>query len=217
MTTYEDIAKALSIQGFMPRGGFHPTATDDAPGQTILIIGNAGPAMWRAYSQACEAGGPTPLDAWTQRVLDPVAATFGAHAIYPFDGPPYAPFLRWAIKAEPVHISPTRMTIHPEYGLWHAYRGAFIFDEKLELPPYEPGVSPCVDCADQPCLSACPVNAFSATRYDVDSCAAHVRVSASADCPTQGCRARRACPIGQDYLYAPNQAAFHMAAFLKNR
>lgn len=119
----------------MPRAGFHPTATDDAPGQTILIIGNAGPAMWRAYSQACEAGGPTPLDAWAQRVLDPVAATFGAHAIFPFDGPPYAPFLRWAIKAEPVHISPTRMTIHPEYGLWHAYRGAFIFDEKLELPP----------------------------------------------------------------------------------
>jgi ferredoxin len=220
MTIYQDIAKALALQGFLARGGFHPTAPDDAPddapGQTILIVGNAGPAMWRAFSKAREEGGPTTLDVWTQRILGPVAATFGARAIYPFDGPPYAPFMRWAMKAEPVHPSPINMTIHPEYGLWHAYRGAFVINERLALPALQTNRSPCLDCADRPCLSACPVDAFSTATYEVDACAVHVRDPAGADCQSQGCRARRACPIGQDFLYAPDQAAFHMAAFLKN-
>ncbi len=32
-----------------------------------------------------------------------------------------------------------------------------------------------------------------------------------------GCRARRACPVGREYFYDPEQAAFHMRAFLDAR
>jgi hypothetical protein len=32
----------------------------------------------------------------------------------------------------------------------------------------------------------------------------------------EGCRARRACPVGRDYRYAPDQAAFHMRPFRRN-
>ncbi|MBT5110456.1 MAG: 4Fe-4S dicluster domain-containing protein [Rhodospirillaceae bacterium] len=217
MATYDDIAAALAPHGFMARGGFHPTGGDNISGETVLIIGNAGPAMWRRFSRTDGPDAPDALDAWTRRILDPVAAAFGARALYPFDGPPYAPFLKWAAKAEPVFASPVGMTIHPEYGLWHAYRGAFIFAEKLELPSPVEHASPCLDCADQPCLSTCPVDAFKTDRYDVESCATHLRNPAGADCMAQGCRARRACPVGQDFRYAPDQAAFHMGAFLKNR
>jgi hypothetical protein len=31
-----------------------------------------------------------------------------------------------------------------------------------------------------------------------------------------GCRARRACPVGQGWRYAPAQAEFHMLPFRRN-
>jgi hypothetical protein len=33
----------------------------------------------------------------------------------------------------------------------------------------------------------------------------------------ESCRARRACPIGREYLYQPEQARFHMTHFLAAR
>jgi hypothetical protein len=214
MAIYDDISAALTAHGFLARGGFHPTNGDDISGKTVLIIGNAGPAMWRKFSHIEGTGA---LDDWTRRILDPIAAMFGAQAIYPFDGPPYAPFLTWAEKAERVYASPIGMTIHGEYGLWHAYRGAFVFAENLDVPPRVGSTSPCLNCADQPCMSACPVDAFVPTRYDVESCAAHLREPVGADCMAQGCRARRACPVGQNFRYTSAQAGFHMNAFLRNR
>ena len=59
--------------------------------------------------------------------IDPLARSVGAMALYPFDGPPYRPFQRWAMRAEPVAPSPLGLFIHPEYGLWHAYRAALVF------------------------------------------------------------------------------------------
>ena len=43
----------------------------------------------------------------------------------------------------------------------------------------------------------------------------HITAEAGADCRTGSCRARRACPIGREHTYAPDQAAFHMAAFIR--
>jgi hypothetical protein len=37
-----------------------------------------------------------------------------------------------------------------------------------------------------------------------------------ADCRDHGCRARRSCPIGAGFRYLPDQARFHMAAFLRS-
>src|SRR4030095_137820 len=42
---------------------------------------------------------------------------------------------RWAMRAEAVAPSPLGILIHPDYGLWHAYRGALAFAERLALPP----------------------------------------------------------------------------------
>ena len=76
---------------------------------------------------------------------------------------------------------------------------------------------PCDSCSDRPCLSACPVDAFRDGVYDVAACARHLRTEAGADCVEEGCRVRRACPVGVGYAYEPLQAAFHMKAFLKNQ
>jgi len=148
---------------------------------------------------------------------DSIAAALGARALHPFGGPPYLPFVAWAKRAEPVRESPLGILIHPDYGLWHAYRGALAFKERLDLPPPDRRPHPCDSCVDKPCLSACPVAAFSPGGYEVDACAGHIAAAAGRDCLDLGCRARRACPIGRKWWYEADQAAFHMAAFLRAR
>jgi hypothetical protein len=126
------------------------------------------------------------------------------------------PFQRWAMRAEAVHPSPIGMLIHPLFGLWHAYRAALAWPEGLDLPARPALASPCETCAEKPCLSTCPVGAFSRRGYDVPSCVRHLDTPAGADCMGEGCRARRACPVGRDYRYAPVQAEFHMLPFRSN-
>jgi hypothetical protein len=150
-------------------------------------------------------------------VIDALAATFDAVALYPFGGPPWHPFQRWAMRAERVFQSPLRLLVHPDWGLWHSYRGAIAFRETLELPPRSAGANPCEGCAAKPCLAACPVGAFTAAGYDVDACAAHLRSPEGADCRSFGCLARRACPVGREQAYGPDEAAFYMEAFVAAR
>ena len=56
------IRDALARQGLILRGGFHPGEGDGAPPETgtILLVGNAGPAMWQAFSPARPAGPDPP-------------------------------------------------------------------------------------------------------------------------------------------------------------
>jgi hypothetical protein len=55
---------------------------------------------------------------------------------------------------------------------------------------------------ERPCLSACPVSAFAADRpYDYASCRSYLK-EGTADCLTQACAARRACPVAPQMRYA---------------
>jgi hypothetical protein len=108
------------------------------------------------------------------------------------------------------------MTIQAERGLWTAYRGALAFVHRLDLPDPDDGERPCEGCA-APCLTACPVGAFSDDGYDVAACVAHLAAPEGAPCRDGGCLARRACPVGAAYRHEPAQAAFHMTAFLAAR
>ncbi|MCX7143058.1 MAG: hypothetical protein NT123_18735 [Proteobacteria bacterium] len=216
-----DIEQSLRNAGLTPRGAFHPEAGDgvpplaqDIPARTVYLAGNAGPHMWRAFD-AARTGRPMILDEWSVQVLSPLAAQFGARAVFPFERP-YLPFQRWAMRAEPCHPSPLGLLIHPDYGVWHGYRGALLFAEDIELPQADGRANPCASCADRPCLSACPVGAFDGKAYDVPACARHLAGNPEPACMDIGCLARHACPVGRDYRYAPVQARFHMTSFLRN-
>jgi hypothetical protein len=220
------IERLVAVHGLHPRGGFHPAEDDGVPpladGRppvTLILIGNIGSSLWPAFSSSVEAddGAPDPLNRWTQRIIGGIAREVGATPLFPFGGPPYLPFQRWAILAEAVAPSPLGILIHPDYGLWHAYRGALAFPERLALPPRVERPRPCDSCPDRPCLSACPVGAFDDRGYDVPACIGHIRSPAGAPCIDGGCLARRACPVGQAYGYGQAQARFHMAAFLAAR
>lgn len=225
--TLAGIAAALEAEGLRLLGAFHPAEDDAVPpladGRacgTLILAGNVGGSLWPAFSAAPEAGDgkPDALDRWSARVLGGLAAAFGGEALYPFGGPPYRPFQRWARRGAPLTPSPLGMLIHPDYGLWHAYRGAIALPQRLPgaLPrdAVEGRPAPCETCLDKPCLTACPVAAFTAEGYDVTACAGHVAAPAGADCLDLGCRARRACPVGRQYHYPAAQARFHMAAFI---
>ena len=95
----------------------------------------------------------------------------------------------------------------------HAYRAALLFAERIDIPP--PGVRarPCDTCTDRPCLSACPVGAFTELAYRVDLCISHISSPAGVMCIGEGCRARDACPVGRAFRYPAEQMRFHMEAF----
>jgi len=219
---FDEIVQAVAAAGFVARGAFHPEAGDDvphlAPGtptRTLVLAGNVGPSMWRRFSHERDPDRDS-LDEWSRDCLTALADALGARPLFPFTKPPL-PFQRWARRAEHCRASPLGIYIHPEYGLWHGYRGALAFGKHIGLPPATPRPYPCRKCPDTPCLTACPVSAFSERGYDVVACARHLATPAGQDCMTYGCRARRACPIGRSYVYEPAQAGFHMRAFLRQR
>jgi hypothetical protein len=226
MTQLEQIRESLAPHGLALRGGFHPGPEDAVPALTggracgtILLLGNLGGALWPVFAESPELadGAPHPLDRWTRRILESLAPGFGATALFPFGGPPWLPFQRWAMKADSVTASPLGILIHPDFGLWHAYRGALAFADRLDLPQGVRRPSPCDSCIERPCLSGCPVGAFSPGGYDVAGCRGHVAGVRGTACRGQGCLARLACPIGREHAYPPAQMAFHMAAFLAGR
>ena len=217
------IVAAIEHRGLAARGVFAVDDADQAAGldglAALVLVGAAGRRGWDAFAASPEArdGGADPLDRWSRRIVDGLAAELGAQALYPFGGPPYWPFQRWAMRAEPVYASPLGLLIHSDYGLWHSYRGALGFAQPIAIPPLERRASPCETCASRPCLSACPVRAFAPDGYDVAACAAHLRAEEGARCVEGGCLARRACPIGAEHAHSPAQARFHMRAFLAAR
>jgi hypothetical protein len=210
--------------GVAVRGAFHPVPMEFdvlLPGVrigTIVLLGFTGSVQWEFFQRSVEAGDGLahPLDRWSRRIIGSLSRDYGALDIYPNGSSPQLPFQRLAMRSEPVHQSPIGLLIHPEWGLWHAYRGALVLPDRIGLPGIQASVHPCAACAAQPCLSACPVHAFRPGSFDMQACVNHVSSDAGRDCRERGCRARRACPVGPGSSYVEVQARFHMEAFLRS-
>jgi ferredoxin len=221
---FDQLCRRAAALGLAVRGGFYPEPGELAaalPGVSaacIVLLGFTGSVQWHHFASSPEArdGEPHPLDRWSRRMIGTLAHEFGAVDIYP-SARPLLPFQRFSRRSEPVHPSPIGLLIHPKWGLWHAYRGALVLERRIDLPAIEQAPSPCAACAAQPCLSACPVQAFRGGSYDVEACARHVESPAGSECRERGCLARRACPIGTEFGYLEEQARFHTAAFLRAR
>ncbi len=189
----------------------------------LLLVGNRGSSYWPVFSLSSEFadGAAHPLDRWSKRVAADICAEFdGFRPLFPSDGPPFLPFQRWALAAGPLSQSPLGLLIHPDYGLWHSFRFALLFDlsnHSFAQATAEPPPSPCLSCAEQPCLHSCPVNAFTEQGYDYLGCAEYLNSRPDADCHEWGCQARNACPAGSAYRYDPAQHRFHLQAFIAAR
>lgn len=234
MVARATLSAALQAYGLHLRGGFCPDPAeglhlpDGRAAAVLWLVGNVGGSLWDAFAASPFAGDghPNPLDRWSRQVGDALADEHGGLAFYPFTGPPeqpgYHPFQQWAARSEAVHTSPLMLRIHPQYGLWHAYRFALVFpaldpvDRDALRAPVQ-GDSPCLSCKDQPCLTACPVEAFDGQAFAVQRCSTYLHSPAGTQCMETGCQARNACPVAAELRYAPAQKAFHMAAFARAR
>jgi hypothetical protein len=215
----EAVERAAAAEGLAIVGAFHPEPGDGAPRGigTLCLLGARDGAMWAAFSASPEAAdsAPDPLDRWSTRVIGRLADELDAVALFPFGGPPYQPFQRWAARGEGAVPSPVGMQVTPTRGLWASYRGALGFREALALPGRD-AANPCDGCP-APCLTTCPVDAFVGGSYDVPRCVAHITTAAGEACRTRGCQVRHACPAGRDATPPAPQCAFHMEAFIRAR
>lgn len=204
---------ALSVMGAVQETDGTVDGTVD---RTVVLLG-PGRGFWLHFKQSPEwrDGAPDPIDRWSTRVVTALAHGFDAEALFPFGGPPYLPFLRWAMDSGRAWQSPAGMLVHDVAGLMVSYRGALRFDYAMDLPT-PPARSPCDTCEGQPCMSACPVDALSAAQgYNVDACHGFLDTAGGMDCMSMGCRARRACPVSQSFDRDPEQSALHMRSFHK--
>ena len=113
------LERALEPHGLRLRGGWIPTPQDVLPGlpqgaaaAVVWMVGQVGSACWEAFSGSrfLADGRPDPLDRWSKSIGDALAQAHGGVAVYPSDGPPYAPFQQWARRAEPqLQASPKAM------------------------------------------------------------------------------------------------------------
>jgi ferredoxin len=231
MPTELELRAALGVYGLCLRGGFAPVAADGLAalpdGRAVAgvwMVGVIGSAFWPHFKTSTFFGDglPDPLDRWSRAIGEDLATRWGGRALFPFEGPPYHPFQRWADRAEATQASRMMLRIHPQHGLWHAYRFALALPEatatatpdSIPAPVRAPDL--CISCDGQPCLRACPVGAYTGEAFLVQACADHLHSNAGTECMQSGCLARRACPVAPERRYAQEHAAFHMQAFVQN-
>ena len=199
---------ALHAAGLRILGGVQEDAS------TLFLIGPDGARFWDIFLQSTEAqdGSGDPVDRFSSRILTRLAAKTGSEALFPFGGPPFQPFVRWALASGRCFQSPVQLLVHAELGLFTSFRGALRFGGHLSLPA--PAQNPCDTCTTKPCLSACPAAALTSKNYNVAACHNFLDSEGGKSCMARGCAVRRACPIGQ--AKRPEaQSAFHMSYFHK--
>jgi hypothetical protein len=219
-----ELISDLSRHGLALRGVLTPGADDhwsalpSGEPARLWLVGAVGSSLWAPFCASPEFrdGQDDPLDRWSRRIGEHWAQRLGGLALFPFGGPPHWPFQRWADRAEPLTPSPLGLRLHPQHGLWHAYRFALLLPQRIAAPetpeaPAEPATGACATCPSL-CVKACPVGAHD-QGFDLLRCVAHLRTPAGQTCLQQGCQARAACPEGTASRYLPDHAAFHMQAF----
>ena len=202
-------------------GGFASGPEDGLPPgtKTLLLLGPHEPGFWPHLTAQPEwdnfqhGGGADPVDRWSRRVIGTMACDLGGKALFPFGGPPWHPFYKWALRSGRCWDSPVRLLVHDAAGLFVSFRGALALKEAIALPPTPP--RPCDICADKPCLTACPVGALQGDGYDLPICHSYLDTDNGKDCMTNGCAVRRTCPLSLGYARMPEQSAYHMGQFHK--
>ena len=196
--------------------GVVPVSADDPvpPGtDQLMLLGPLEPGFWQYLNTQAEwlDKAPDPIDRWSERAIKKLANQFGGQAVFPFGGPPFSPFIEWALRSTHFWRSPVTFLVHDRAGLMVSLRGAIAFQGRNFRETL--GSNPCESCATRPCLDACPGLAFAGDEYDPVACRDTLSNPAGKDCMSLGCAVRRACPISKRHLCDPSRSAHHMKAF----
>lgn len=211
---YSRIDAAAQAVGLIIYGALHPRS-GPVTGGTLILLGAAG-AFWPELTDAPEwrDGAPDPVDRWSTRIINDLAQRFGATVYVPFSGPPYAPFVDWALASGRAFTSPSQFLVHDQVGLMISYRGALHLEDEIHIPQPPLERSPCFTCTTFACVSTCPVQAMvDGGPYKVEDCHNYLETKEGTACLEQGCVARRSCPLSDGAERTPAQSAHHMRYF----
>lgn len=184
-----------------------PTEAERAAPTQLLVLGHQGRGLWTALQQR-GLHGAHPVDDFVSECL---AACFagplaGHRWRQLFPGPQLVGLQRLGELAGWHHRSPFMVGVDAEWGSWFAYRAVVLADTRLPLTPRRELASPCLSCADPPCLSACPANALTPA-WHFQACLDH-RLAPGSSCEDR-CLARNRCPVGEAHRYSDEQTAYH--------
>jgi len=110
--------------------------------------------------------------------------------------------------------SPLGSGISPIYGVWFAYRTAFLTNLDLPVIGSDPAPSPCTTCTDKPCIATCPVDAVQENVFGIDACVNH-RLRPGSTCADR-CLSRMACPFFPEHQYTLEQIQYHYGQSLSS-
>ena len=196
------------------------------PWQRLLLLGNGGGRFWRRLAKArTKEGGDffsdaNPVDRYSSELGRQLFADYLSVAsavsapVLPLYPGPITCLQRLGELAGWQHASPLGLGVHPRYGPWFAYRLALLSDLELPLSEPELGSAPCTNCADKPCVSACPAGALSVEQAPAMRRCFDYRLSNNSRCEAQ-CLARLACPAGKSYRYPSEQIDYHYRRMLR--
>lgn len=180
----------------------------------LILFGHGGRTLWEQVQAAGPSSGH-PIDdfsvatvrAWFARQLP--GRLFSI--VYPGDAPiglqALGKLAGWH------HESPFRVGINAAWGTWFAYRAVALADTALAPTPPTPGASPCLACAEPPCVSACPAGALEAREFSLPRCVSYRRRPDSRCRAT--CIARTSCPVRTEHRYADAQIAHSYSRSLR--
>lgn len=175
----------------------------------LVLIGHGGRHMWDAIQ---EWGWETadPIDHYSMKVTQQFIHDYlgdpSVFWLYP-QTPYVVPLQRLGSLAEWSHPSPLGLGISPVYGVWFAYRAAFLTTLDLPVVVDSPAASPCTTCAERPCIQTCPVGAVNEQAFNVEACA-HFRLRDASPCAAR-CLSRLSCPFFAEHRYTPEQIRYH--------
>lgn len=197
----------------------------------LLLFGNAGPGFWHAAHQYL-GDHPIPIE---EHPLDQYASMVarqfmqrevGENVAYQILYPgaftvnlqSLGQLLGWHTS------SPLMIGIHPEYGLWSAYRVLMLANtdfasslpesrHKAQLTDRIRTKSPCESCQTRDCVQVCPAQAMNEDGFDIERCLGY-RKQINSRCQNT-CVARLACPVGSEYRYSAEQIHYHYSQSLR--
>lgn len=188
----------------------------------LILIGHLGRDFWDAL-QRRGLHGSDPVDQFvSERVAAWMADELPGHEWQQvFPGPAPVGLQRLGMLAGWHHASPFWVGVDAEWGSWFAYRALLLTD--TELPPTlrRELASPCLNCSEKPCVSACPARALSAPAEQLGAgmgpglqrCLGY-RLQPGSSCQDR-CLARNACPVGERYRYSEAQTRYHYLQSLR--
>ena len=186
--------------------------------QQLILFAHGGKSLWRAFIPSLllqqqldntTSVNAHPLDTYSTRIVSQYMHSelplSRFRIIYPGSTP--LPIQQLGELAGWHHPSPMRIGINTRWGSWFAYRVIVLSNTRLETTEPVCSQSPCDNCIDKVCISACPSGALDEGDFKLDQCISYRKKPVSPCALT--CPARTSCPIGSEHRYYKEQLSFH--------